>query len=47
MVNLSKVLKKKEVVKKVNLVEIYDNLDRKSVAGLLRPIQKDILTFCM
>lgn len=44
MVNFSKALKKKDVVKKINPVEIYYSLDRKSAAGPLRPIQENILT---
>lgn len=44
MVDFKKRLKKKEIVKKINPVEIYDSLDRRSEAGPLRDSQEKILT---
>jgi replicative superfamily II helicase len=43
MVDFKKRLKNKFVPKKVNPVEIYDSLDRRSEAGPLRPSQEKIL----
>ncbi|MDQ0273523.1 replicative superfamily II helicase [Cytobacillus purgationiresistens] len=36
-------MKKKQIVKKVNPIDIYETIDRKSVTGPLRPAQKEIL----
>ena len=44
MVDFKKRLKKKRVVKKINPVEIYDSLDRRSETGPLRPSQKRVLS---
>lgn len=48
MVDFKKRLKNKSVPKKINPVEIYDSLDRRSEAGPLRPSQEQILRdwFC-
>ncbi len=43
MVDFSKKLNKGSIDKKVNPLEIYDTLDRRSLAGPLRPAQKNIL----
>lgn len=43
MVDFKKKLNKAHIEKKVNPIEIYDSLDRRSVAGPLRPAQKKIL----
>ena len=43
MVDFNKRLKNKSVPKKVNPVEIYDSLDRRSETGPLRPSQEKIL----
>jgi superfamily II DNA or RNA helicase len=43
MANFSKYRSKSVTVKKVNPCEIYKDLDRKSEAGPLRPIQENIL----
>ncbi len=43
MVDFKKRLKKKDIVKKTNPLEIYDSLDRRSEAGPLRPSQEKIL----
>jgi replicative superfamily II helicase len=43
MVDFKKRLKNKSVPKKVNPVEIYDSLDRRSETGPLRPSQEKIL----
>ena len=43
MVDLKKKLGRKLIIKKVNPVEIYDILDRKSETGPLRPAQELIL----
>lgn len=43
MVDFSKKLKATERIKKVNPVEIYDTLDRRSETGPLRPAQQTIL----
>ncbi|WP_283131462.1 DEAD/DEAH box helicase [Enterovibrio norvegicus] len=43
MVDFSKRLKKKEIIKKTNPVEIYDSLDRRSEAGPLRDSQEKIV----
>ncbi|HCQ89408.1 MAG TPA: DEAD/DEAH box helicase [Clostridium sp.] len=43
MVDFTKRLKKKEINKKIDPIEIYDSLDRKSVTGPLRPAQENIL----
>ena len=43
MVDFRKKLKTSEIEKKVNPIEIYDSLDRRSVAGPLRPAQAKIL----
>ena len=44
MVDFKKRLKKKSLPKKVNPVEIYDSLDRRSETGPLRPSQEKILS---
>lgn len=44
MVDFKKRLKKKEIVKKIDPVEIYDSLDRRSETGPLRGSQKKILS---
>lgn len=44
MVDFKNKLRKKELPKRVNPVEIYDTLDRKSDAGPLRPSQIKILS---
>ncbi|MEB3216016.1 MAG: DEAD/DEAH box helicase family protein [Nostocales cyanobacterium 94392] len=44
MVDFKKRLGSKSIAKKVNPIEIYDELDRKSETGPLRPVQKEILT---
>jgi len=44
MVDFKKRLKKKSLPKKVNPVEIYDSLDRRSETGPLRPSQERVLT---
>ncbi|MBE9082853.1 DEAD/DEAH box helicase family protein [Tolypothrix sp. LEGE 11397] len=44
MVDFKKKLGTKSIEKKVNPVEIYDSLDRKSQTSILRPVQKEILT---
>jgi len=43
MVDFKKKLKKGDFDKKINPLEIYDTLDRKSITGPLRPVQKHIL----
>ncbi|EOU1651667.1 DEAD/DEAH box helicase [Clostridium perfringens] len=43
MVDFTSRLKKRSLTKKVDPVEIYDDLDRKSVTGPLRPVQRKIL----
>lgn len=43
MVDFKKRLKKKSLPKKVNPVEIYDSLDRRSETGPLRPSQERVL----
>src|SRR5690606_457029 len=43
MVDFKKKLNKTIINKKLNPVEIYDTLDRRSVTGPLRPIQNSIL----
>lgn len=43
MVDFKKKLGLKSIEKKVNPVEIYDELDRKSETGPLRPVQRDVL----
>jgi len=43
MIDFRKKLDKTEVEKKINPIEIYDSLDRRSDAGPLRPAQKLIL----
>lgn len=43
MVDFKKRLKKKEIVKKLSPIEIYDSLDRRSEAGPLRDSQEKIL----
>lgn len=43
MIDFKKKLGKKEVSKKINPVEIYETLDRRSETGPLRPAQKEIL----
>lgn len=43
MVDFKKKLKKGEIDKKINPLEIYDSLDRKTVTGPLRPAQQSIL----
>lgn len=44
MVDFKKRLKKKSLPKKVNPVEIYDSLDRRSETGPLRPSQERVLS---
>jgi len=44
MVDFKKRLSKTEIVRKTNPVELYDSLDRRSIAGPLRPAQEKILT---
>ncbi|MEM7554759.1 MAG: DEAD/DEAH box helicase family protein [Cyanobacteria bacterium P01_A01_bin.84] len=44
MIDFRKRLATKSIAKKVNPLEIYDELDRKSETGDLRPVQKEILT---
>lgn len=44
MVDFTKRLKKKAVEKKINPIEVYDSLDRRSETGPLRPSQEGILT---
>lgn len=44
MVDFKKRLSKTEIVKKTNPVQLYDSLDRRSIAGPLRPAQEKILT---
>ncbi|MDD7885548.1 DEAD/DEAH box helicase family protein [Flavivirga sp. 57AJ16] len=44
MVDFRKRLNKPEIEKKINPIEIYSSLDRRSVAGPLRPAQHKILT---
>jgi hypothetical protein len=43
MVDFRKRLKNKSVPKKVDPLEIYDSLDRRSETGPLRPSQKKFL----
>ncbi len=43
MVDFKKRLKKKSVAKKIDPIEIYDSLDRRSETGPLRPSQKHVL----
>ncbi|MBK0123573.1 DEAD/DEAH box helicase family protein [Pantoea sp. S61] len=43
MIDFTKKLKKKELPKRINPIEIYESLDRRSEAGPLRPSQKRIL----
>lgn len=40
MIDFTNKLKKKELPKRINPVEIYESLDRRSEAGPLRPSQK-------
>jgi len=44
MVDFSKRLKNKAPEKKINPIEIYDLLDRRSETGPLRPSQVSLLT---
>ena len=44
MVDFRKRLNKTQIEKKTNPIEIYDSLDRRSIAGPLRPAQHKILT---
>jgi len=44
MIDFTKRLNKSEIVKKKNPIKIYDSLDRRSIAGPLRPAQQKILT---
>lgn len=44
MIDFSKRLKTKGLVKKVNPIEVYDSLDRRSETGPLRPSQLNILS---
>ena len=44
MVDFNKRLNKKEIIKKTNPIEIYESLDRRSIAGPLRPAQSKILS---
>lgn len=43
MVDFKKKLGLKSIEKKINPVEIYDDLDRRSETGPLRPVQKEVL----
>ncbi|HEC67668.1 MAG TPA: DEAD/DEAH box helicase [Candidatus Desulfofervidus auxilii] len=43
MVDFSKKLKERKVIRKIDPIEIYDSLDRKSETGPLRPSQEYIL----
>lgn len=43
MVDFSKRLNKKKIEKKVNPIDIYETVDRKSDTGPLRPVQTEIL----
>lgn len=43
MIDFKKKLGLKSIEKKVNPIEIYDSLDRRSETGPLRPIQKEVL----
>ena len=43
MVDFSKRLNKKKIEKKVNPIDIYETVDRKSDTGPLRPAQTEIL----
>ncbi|ULT44886.1 DEAD/DEAH box helicase family protein [Niabella defluvii] len=43
MVDFKKKLNKSSIDKKINPIEIYDSLDRRSIAGPLRPAQNKIL----
>ena len=45
MIDFTKKLKNKELPKRINPVEIYETLDRRSEAGPLRPSQKKILEY--
>lgn len=44
MLDFSKKLKNSSIEKKVDPIEIYNSIDRKSITGPLRPIQERILT---
>lgn len=44
MVDFKKKLGLKSIEKKINPVEIYDELDRRSETGPLRPVQREVLT---
>lgn len=44
MVDFKKKLGLKSIQKKINPVEIYDELDRRSETGPLRPVQREVLT---
>ena len=44
MVDFKKRLNQGSVERKVNPIDIYDTIDRKSITGPLRPAQKNILT---
>lgn len=44
MIDFRKKLNKSEIEKKTNPIEIYDSLDRRSIAGPLRPAQHKILS---
>jgi len=44
MIDFKKKLGLESIEKKINPVEIYDELDRRSETGPLRPAQKDVLT---
>ncbi|MCD6120379.1 MAG: DEAD/DEAH box helicase family protein, partial [Spirochaetales bacterium] len=43
MVDFSKKLKERKIIRKIDPIEIYDSLDRKSETGPLRPSQEYIL----
>lgn len=43
MVDFTKRLKRKKIDKKIDPIEIYDNIDRKSITGPLRPEQEGVL----
>ena len=43
MVDFGKRLKEKKIVKATNPIDIYENIDRKSETGPLRPAQLNVL----
>ena len=44
MIDFTKRIKNNNSTKKIDPIEIYNTLDRTSVAGPLRPVQSDILS---